>query len=313
MKFVLALVVLVAAAQAEDWTHLQRVSRVMPTDPTYTWDEWQEIMANQEVKEQENAVYEGTEPQPADAGVSHAAIDGRVIGGSAASRGQFPWQAAIRLDSVSFCGGSLISSNYVLTAAHCTDGISTFTITLGATSISSTQSGAITQSTRNKIQHSSYNANTINNDISLLRLTSAVSSSTYISPVRLPRSSQASQDFAGSAVRISGWGRTSSNSGVSSTLNYADLTVITNTNCARYFGSVINSSKICTTGVNGRSPCNGDSGGPLVVLESDGRYTEVGVVSFGANGCPASYPAAFTRVTSYLSWISSNAGIAIRS
>jgi len=54
----------------------------------------------------------------------------------------------------------------------------------------------------------------------------------------------------------------------------------------------------------------GDSGGPLVYLESDGVYTEVGIVSFGAAaGCTLGYPVAFTRVTSYLSWISSNTGL----
>ena len=56
----------------------------------------------------------------------------------------------------------------------------------------------------------------------------------------------------------------------------------------------------------------GDSGGPLVYLESDGRYTEVGIVSFGADaGCQQLYPAVFTRVISYLSWISSTTGITI--
>jgi len=54
----------------------------------------------------------------------------------------------------------------------------------------------------------------------------------------------------------------------------------------------------------------GDSGGPLVYLESDGIYTEVGIVSFGSSaGCTLGYPAAFTRVTSYLSWITSNTGV----
>jgi len=54
----------------------------------------------------------------------------------------------------------------------------------------------------------------------------------------------------------------------------------------------------------------GDSGGPLVYLESDGRYTEVGIVSFGSSaGCTRGYPAVFTRVTSYLSWITSNTGV----
>jgi len=54
----------------------------------------------------------------------------------------------------------------------------------------------------------------------------------------------------------------------------------------------------------------GDSGGPLVYLESDGIYTEVGIVSFGSSaGCTQGYPVGFTRITSYLSWISSNTGV----
>jgi secreted trypsin-like serine protease len=54
----------------------------------------------------------------------------------------------------------------------------------------------------------------------------------------------------------------------------------------------------------------GDNGGPLVYLESDGTYTQVGIVSFvSAAGCQQGHPAVFTRVTSYLSWIESNTGI----
>jgi secreted trypsin-like serine protease len=56
----------------------------------------------------------------------------------------------------------------------------------------------------------------------------------------------------------------------------------------------------------------GDSGGPLVYLEEDGRFTEVGIVSFGSRaGCEKGYPTGFTRVTSYLDWIESNTGIAL--
>ena len=58
----------------------------------------------------------------------------------------------------------------------------------------------------------------------------------------------------------------------------------------------------------------GDSGGPLVFREDDGRYTEVGIVSFGhKSGCENGYPAVFTRVTSYLDWIQTNTGIVIAS
>lgn len=56
----------------------------------------------------------------------------------------------------------------------------------------------------------------------------------------------------------------------------------------------------------------GDSGGPLVYQEDDGRYTEVGIVSFGhTSGCENGFPAGFTRVTSFLDWIQTNTDIVI--
>ena len=56
----------------------------------------------------------------------------------------------------------------------------------------------------------------------------------------------------------------------------------------------------------------GDNGGPLVYLENDGIYTQVGIGTFLVIvGCDSAYPAGFTRVTSYLSWISAKTGIAI--
>ena len=50
----------------------------------------------------------------------------------------------------------------------------------------------------------------------------------------------------------------------------------------------------------------GDSGGPLVAQLTDGRWTQIGVVSFGAAaGCTRGFPVGFARVTSFLNWISS--------
>jgi len=132
----------------------------------------------------------------------------------------------------------------------------------------------------------------------------------YISPIRL-RSILG--DLAGESVRVSGWGTTSdSSSSISQTLNYVDLTVITNTQCANVYGSIITPTKICTATTGGQSPCSGDSGGALTYMESDDIRTQVGIVSFGASaGCELGYPAGFTRVNSYLSWISQNTGISI--
>nr|CAD7459491.1 unnamed protein product [Timema tahoe] len=311
MKFLLVVALYLAAAQAEVVPRAVFVE----LNPSHTAAEWEQIYKNQEYTPEFYPDYiPGTEPQPEEAGVVTVKVpESRIITGSVAARGLIPWQALVILAGSGLCGGSLISNSWVLTAAHCAEGVSTFTVTLGSTSRTAAQSGSVTQTLRSAVIHDSYNPVTVANDIALLQLTSAVASSSFIAPVRLPSFSQASTSFTGSAARVSGFGRiSSSNSNVSPNLLYADVRIIDNSECARQFGSGILSSNICTLGSDGRSPCNGDSGGPLVIQEADGIFTEVGVVSFGVEDCPASAPGAFTRVTSYLQWISASSGIAIR-
>ncbi|XP_069702007.1 brachyurin-like [Periplaneta americana] len=292
---------------------LQSRNIVMPINPRYTAEEWRTIMAAQlESPEQYPGFKKGSEPQPAFAGKVHVHdVSSRITNGQIASRGQFPWQVALLVDNSWFCGGSVISNQWVLTAAHCAG--SSYQVILGANNYYSPESGSVTVTTRSSIRHENYNSDTINNDIAVVKLQSPVSFSTYISPVRLPTRSQQGDTLAGETVRVSGWGKISdSASSVTDQLRFVDLTVITNSVCAGTYGSVITSSKLCVSTPGGRSTCSGDSGGPLVHLESSGVYTEVGIVSFGAAaGCELGYPAAFTRVTSYLDWIETNTGISI--
>lgn len=96
----------------------------------------------------------------------------RIVGGSRASSGQFPWQVAVHMDSSYFCGGSLISANWVLTAGHCVDGIRSFAVNAGTLT---PNSGGQSQSSTSKILHSSYNPNTIANDIGLIRFSGSFS------------------------------------------------------------------------------------------------------------------------------------------
>ncbi|XP_049799884.1 brachyurin-like [Schistocerca nitens] len=236
---------------------------------------------------------------------------GRIIGGSPASLGQFAHQASIIMDYSYLCGGSLISTSVVLTAGHCASGHSTWEVSLGAISRSSVEPSRVTIVTRSATVHPEYNPNNLYNDIAVVFLGTNVPLSNYIALVNLPSRSQASNSFEGQIATISGWGLNTDNGVSSDTLQYTTLNVMSNTQCSEYFGGPILDFTLCAVGSSGQSTCNGDSGGALVV-GSQGSYTQIAVFSWiSGNGCSSGDPAGFTRVTYFLDWISSTAGITI--
>lgn len=133
----------------------------------------------------------------------------RVVGGEPAANHQFPWQASITScsqQSCSICGGSLIANNFVLTAAHCTDGVSQFEIGLGSTSL---YQPVFRVQASNKIQHPNFNKRYLLNDIALIKLSQPILLSDSIRTVKLAGSS--SGDFAGNKAFASGFGVTTGN------------------------------------------------------------------------------------------------------
>ncbi|CAB3385176.1 Hypothetical predicted protein [Cloeon dipterum] len=319
MKLFIAFCILAAASAVDIRQIRPEVRYVEPLrEPEmFTITEWQRVIENMQPRI-DPPVLDRTmkKPQPPFAGkiFINAKDESRIVNGAVAVRGQFPWQAAVYIDSASFCGGSLISTTYILTAAHCAQGAS-YRVVLGVQNITRPETGSVSLTTTSKIVHPSYNPTTLNNDIALLRLPSAVTLSTYISLSRLPRLSDASNTFSGTLATVSGWGKpTDASTSVSDVLRYVSVPVITNTACAGVYGStVVVASTLCCSGANGLSSCNGDSGGPLVYTESDGQRTQIGVVSFVASaGCASGNPSGYVRVTSFLNWISTNTGIAIR-
>ncbi|XP_061386839.1 serine protease 1-like [Musca vetustissima] len=237
--------------------------------------------------------------------------EGRITNGNTASVGQFPYQVGLSLKvnalASAWCGGSLIGNNWVLTAAHCTDGIQSVTVYLGAT-VRTSAEVTFTVPKSDIIIHSGWNSATVKNDISLIKIPS-VTYTSRIQPVRLPAISNSYSTYVGDYAIASGWGKISdSASGVTNNLQWARMQVITNSVCAQTYGtSIVTSTVLCVATPGGVSTCNGDSGGPLVLESSK---VQIGLTSFGAAaGCAKGYPAAFTRLTSYLDWIKSNTGI----
>jgi len=95
----------------------------------------------------------------------------RIIGGQPAAKGQFPYQAAIFLDGNNFCGGSLISKNWAMTAAHCVDPFQQWVVVFGAQDIRNTsEPGRVTIVSKQGITHEKYDGHIIINDIGLIYL-----------------------------------------------------------------------------------------------------------------------------------------------
>lgn len=223
--------------------------------------------------------------------------------------------AKISSSQFSVCGASIISDTFILTAAHCTRGFSSFDLGFGSIDFNN-PSFSVTAS--KKIEHTGYNPTNLNNDISLIQLPVRLDWSTTIQPVQLPSYSQVSTTFLGRQATVSGFGKTKdANTQVSDRLMYVNVRVIGNSECSALYGTdIVRAFTLCSRGwdANKQSTCQGDSGGPLVTFDNDlGENIIIGVVSFvSSRGCEAEDPAGFVRVTSYLDWIKQNTGIQIK-
>jgi|ERR1719414_596935 len=227
----------------------------------------------------------------------------RIVGGAATEQNEYPWQVALVSAGGShpWCGGTLISPQHVLTAAHCTAGssASSIAVLLGEHRI---DDGSFNKVTLSAItDHPGYNSNTLDNDFSILTLSQPVTFSQSVSPACLPGGSQ---DYAGQVATVSGWGTLSSGGNQPTVLNDVQVTVKSNTECNSAYGGGITSNMICAADA-GKDSCQGDSGGPLVVKEN-GRYALAGVVSWGYGCAMAQYPGVYARVTAQMDWILAN-------
>ncbi|XP_041981630.1 collagenase-like [Aricia agestis] len=241
-------------------------------------------------------------------------MDARIVGGRPSSLGQQPYQAGLIASIMgtsdkSLCGGSLITADRILTAAHCWyDGMTQawkFEVVLGSVRLFS---GGTRVNTSAVSAHPDWDPSLVRNDIAVVYLPNQVTSPglvVTISPIALPTTTELKQDFVGTKAVASGFGLTEEDAQITSDqqLNYAKLKIIPNSVCSLSYPYFIHASNICTSSEQGSTPCRGDSGGPLVV-KVDGRKILIGVTSFGSMfGCESNSPAVYTRVTSYLSFI----------
>lgn len=230
-----------------------------------------------------------------------------IVGGVESTPYSRPYQVALLMNGRQGCGGTLISPNWVLTAAHCVDSASTssLTVQVGAHSISRRDGQNVRVS--QIIRHENWQgAQGIRSgwDIAVLKLASPVSAS--IKPAKLP-SVRLAEELApvGRPVTVSGWGLTRNQGSPSDVLREVNLPVLSNQACSSELRFNLPASVICGGGTGGVSACNGDSGGPFAVA-ANGNFYSIGTVSWG-NACVGA--TAFTRTSSFLNWIAQKTGV----
>jgi len=247
--------------------------------------------------------------------------DGRIVNGQEAGCNEWPWQVGIvqrQGDAVStspFCGGTLINENHVITAAHCMPGATTSSIAImiGDHSLTVAEPAQKAYGVSAIYNHPDYDSESQANDITVLKLSVNVNTTTY-SPACFP-SFSSGQSLHGKNGTISGWGALEYQTGdypeelqeVQDLIPIVDRdTCVTNTRPYIYDSDIL-PGMLCAGGPGlGMDTCQGDSGGPLTHQFAPNQYQLVGVVSWGRD-CAKSY-GVYSDVAYYKTWIESKTG-----
>lgn len=226
----------------------------------------------------------------------------RIVGGSEANKNSIPWQAALIRGNFQFCGASILSPYWVVTAAHCTEGTAatTLKVRVGDHNTNSAESSEQTRNVVAKYEHPQYNSRNVNNDMTLLKLDSPLDFNDNVQPICL-RSEEVN---SGTDCLATGWGTTSEGGSTPAILQQVYLPIVTPSSCKSSYGSNSITDQMICAGDSGIDACQGDSGGPLVCQQgTNGPWFLHGVTSWGQGCARPGFPGIWTRVTEFLDWI----------
>ncbi|XP_017038219.1 serine protease SP24D [Drosophila kikkawai] len=224
----------------------------------------------------------------------------RIVGGTKAHTGQFPHQISLRKRGGHACGGSILSSTYILTAAHCVKQGNNVTparqLSILAGTLKLSGGGGETRQVAAVHVHPQYKGDGY--DVAVLRLTQPLNFNDNAKTISLATEDPPSD----ASVYISGWGAISNSGPISNDLLYGQVKYLARDTCKRQYLPRLAETTMCLLHEAKKGACYGDSGGPATY---EGRL--VGVASYVLGGCGRAAPDGYERVSQLRQWIRENA------
>ncbi|XP_007254449.3 coagulation factor IXa [Astyanax mexicanus] len=240
----------------------------------------------------------------------------RIVGGTQATPGEIPWQVALVVRSTQqvFCGGSIVSERWVITAAHCLEESkgTPFFIRVGEHDVSKKDSTEQDLEVEKAVVHPRYNPtlSLYNHDLALLRLRSPILFSEQVRPICLgPKLFTESLLNSGSLAVVSGWGRQRFNGRPAAALQKVEVPFVDRSECKDSSSDRITHFMFCAGYSDGaKDACQGDSGGPHA-NQYRSTWFLTGIVSWGEECAKKGKYGVYTRLGNYYKWIQYVMGI----
>ncbi|MBN3321672.1 ST14 protein, partial [Atractosteus spatula] len=235
----------------------------------------------------------------------------KIVGGGDAQTGEWPWQVSLQMGRYGHvCGASVISSRWLLSAAHCFQDSESIRYSdpaswkayMGMRVMNAVTSSVVTRLIRQIVIHSQYDQYTSDYDIALLELSAPLFFNEFVQPVCLPANTHSFT--SDTSCSVTGWGVLMEDGELASVLQEATVKLIGHNTCNKLYDDAVTPRMLCAGNLHGGvDACQGDSGGPLVCLEKGRKWFLAGIVSWGEGCARRNRPGVYTQVVKFSDWI----------